>query len=151
MKRTPWKKKPLKFEEGKWNGFKRSPMKRSSRPLNKVGKQGKENARADRLSKRELIKKGIDCCQLCGRTIGLSRSHDNKRRYESDLTRVALLCIFPCHSFIELKLDAETRQKVNSFIIDTDLEGEAKFEAVLKLLPENKAQEMYESIVNYNG
>lgn len=126
-------------------------MQRSTKPMKKIGKQGKQNARADATTKRELIKKGIDCCQLCGRTIGLSRSHSNKRRFESDLTRIALLCTFPCHNYIELKLDSDTRRIVNYFIIDTNLEGEAKFEAIVQLIPEEKRQEFISAIIDYKG
>lgn len=147
MKRSPWKKKLPQFEEGKWNGFKRSPMKRSTKPMNKVGKQGKINAKADRESKKILERADITCCQLCGRNIGLGRSHSNKRRYESDLVRVALLCNFPCHNFIEHKLDSNTRKAVNDFIIDTDLEGLYKFDEVVKLIPEEKRAKFISAIM----
>ncbi len=149
VKRTPWKRKPPK--EGTWNGFKRTLLQRSIKPLNKIGKQGKKNARADAISKRELVKKGIDCCQLCGRTFGLSRSHSNKRRHENDLTNIALLCIFPCHTFIEYELNSEVRREVNDFIIQTNLEGESKFEAVVKLIPEEKRAKFISAIMDYKG
>lgn len=126
MKRTPFKKKPYIW-------------KRSSKPMNKVGKKGKLNVKADRDSKQTFIKQGMDCCQLCGRTGALSRSHSLKRRFDQDLTRVALLCIFVCHSFIELELDSDTRERINEFVIDTTLEGEDKFNAVLKMMPLDKA------------
>jgi hypothetical protein len=137
VKRTPWKRKPP-AEGG--NGLKRSPMKRSNKPMKKVGRKGKLNAKADKNSKAEFERRGIDYCQLCGTLSALSRSHSYKKRFDQDLERVALLCIFRCHTFIELELDAETRASINEFIIDTNLEGEAKFEAVLKLMPENKVK-----------
>jgi hypothetical protein len=108
--------------------------------MKKIGAKGKLNAKADKNSKAEFERRGIDYCQLCGTLSALSRSHSYKKRHEQDLERVALLCIFRCHAFIELELDAETRANVNEFIIDTNLEGEAKFDAVLKLMPEEKGK-----------
>lgn len=140
MKRTPFKRKPISEQK---------PMKRS--PMRKVGKKGKINAKADKESKADLSRKGIDYCQLCGRNIGLGRSHSHKRRHETNLRRVALLCNFPCHNFIEHKLTKEERQVINDFIIDTDFEGEYKFQKVLELLPPEKATKMRDTILNYNG
>lgn len=135
MKRSEWKRKPYVW-------------KKSTKPMNKVGKQGKKNAKADKISKAELERKGIDCCQCCGRTSGTGRSHSNKRRHSKDLTRVALLCNFPCHNFIEYRLDAETREIVNDFIIDTNLEGIYKFEAIVALLPEDRKAEFIRKVVS---
>lgn len=131
MKRSEWKRKPTQM--------KRTVMKQ-------IGKQGRKNAKADKTSKSDLERRGINCCQLCGRTVALGRSHSNKRRHSKDLTRVALLCNEPCHRFIEYRLGSEIREMVNDFIIDTDLEGIYKFEAVLALLPKEKAAEMEATI-----
>ena len=132
MKRTPWKRDPEKYK-----GLKRTPMKRSTKPMKKIGARGKINAKDDRATKKEFERKGLDCCQLCGRTGALSRSHSLNKRFGP--SRVALLCIFICHKFIELELDHDTRERVNEFIIDTTLEGEDKFIEACKLMPEDKA------------
>lgn len=135
MKRSPWKRKP-------------STWKRSTTPMNKVGARGKANVKADKFTKSELEKKGINYCQLCGSGLGLGRSHSYKRRHSKDLDRVALLCNFPCHNFIELRLDAETQAKVNDYIIDSTLEGEFKFAEIVKMIPENLREEFVDKIIN---
>lgn len=77
---------------------------------------------------------------MCGSTEALSNSHthNSDRRDVDSIT--ALLCIWPCHDFLQ-KLTAEERVAVNSYLIETNLEGEAKFEAVLTLLPNEKAEQ----------
>jgi hypothetical protein len=128
MKRTPFKKKPYVW-------------KRSEKPMNKVGRRGKANAKSNRETKADLQKSGIDYCQLCGSGLGLGRSHSYKKRHSKDPNRVALLCNFPCHNFIELRLGAVDRAIVNDFIIDTNLEGEYKFAKIVELIPEDLREE----------
>lgn len=134
MKRTPWKKSS-------------KPWKRSTTSMNKVGPKGKINARADRETKAGFEKSGISYCQLCGSGLGLSRSHSYKKRHSKDLNRAALLCIDPCHKFIEERLDAETRAAVNDYIIDSTLEGEYKFAEIVKMIPENRREEFITKIL----
>jgi hypothetical protein len=134
MKRSPWKRKPYTW-------------KRSTTPMNKVGRQGKLNAKADKETKAKLEKEGIDYCQLCGRNINLSRSHSYKKRYRKDRNRIALLCIDPCHKFIEERLDAETRTRVNDYIMDSTLEGEFKFAKIVEMIPEDRREEFVTKIL----
>lgn len=135
MKRTPFKKPDKPYV---W--------KKPTKPMNKVGRKGKQNAKSDKTTKAELVKKGIDCCQLCGRNSWLSRSHSYKKRFNTDNDRIALLCVTPCHNFIELRLDAETRVLVNDFLIDTNLEGEDRFNAVVEMIPESLQEEFIRKI-----
>ena len=118
----------------------------SKKPMNRVGKQGKANAKADKISKAEAERKSITYCQLCGSNYNPSRSHSHKRRHEQDLTRVAILCITPCHEFLENKLDHETRARINDFIIDTDYEGEYKFNKIVEMIPEHLREEFVRKI-----
>lgn len=134
MKRSVWKKKPYTW-------------KRSTKPLNKVGRKGKINVKADKETKAGFEKAGIDYCQLCGRTIRLSRSHSYKKWHSKDLNRAALLCTDPCHKFLEERLDAETRTIVNDYIIDSTLEGEFKFAEIVKLIPEERREEFVAKIL----
>lgn len=116
--------------------------------MNKVGRKGKENAKSNRETKAQLEKGGIEYCQLCGSGLGLGRSHSYKKRHSKDPNRIALLCNFPCHNFIELRLDAETRTKVNDYIIDSTLEGEFKFAEIVKMIPEDLREEFVNAIIN---
>lgn len=135
MKRSPWKRKPYTW-------------KRSTTPMNKVGPKGRANAKSNRETKAQLEKDGIEYCQLCGSGLGLGRSHSYKKRHSKDPNRVALLCNFPCHNFIELRLDAETQVLVNDYIIDSTLEGEFKFAEIVKMIPEHLRDEFIDKIIN---
>src|SRR5438105_3904214 len=88
-------------------------FKPRTKPMNKIGKQGKKNAAANRETKKQFIKKDIRHCQLCGRGTAMSNSHSQNRDYKPDLTRSALLCIWPCHQFLELECNHEEREAVN--------------------------------------
>lgn len=76
---------------------------------------------------------------MCGSTEGLSNSHSRSSDRRLDEARTALLCIWPCHQFLELECTHEEREAVNEFLIETSLEGLDKAEAAFKLIPTEKA------------
>ncbi len=63
----------------------------------------KQNRKWDRELKAEWASKGIDRCEQCFGTFGLSLAHSKKRRFiytREDYWEVALLCQL-CHENIE--------------------------------------------------
>lgn len=78
---------------------------------------------------------------MCGSTQALSNSHSQNKDRREDEAKTALLCIWPCHQFLELKCTHEERRAVNDFLIETTLEGSYKAEEAFNLLPGEKAHE----------
>lgn len=115
--------------------------------MNRIGKGGRRNAAANKITHARFVKEGIDCCQLCGRTGDLSNSHSENADRRNNPTKTALLCIFRCHQFLELKCNHEERKAVNDFVITTTLEGEDRFNEAMKLLPPDKAAKFRETVL----
>lgn len=118
-----------------WNKSGKKP-----KPMNKVGKGGRRTTKSNKQNKDRFIREGIDRCQLCGSDSSLSNSHSKKEDRRDENAKTALLCIWPCHQFLELKCTAEERRAINEFLIETTLEGWDKFKGAVAFLPTAKAQ-----------
>lgn len=106
--------------------------KASPKPLNKVGKKGKEDMEAREENKKEMEEMGITECEIqfpdiCWKNNALTFAHPAKRRKltKEDLRRVIVACT-PCHQVIE-KWPAEKMEAfVNEIIKKRDLRLDKK-------------------------
>jgi hypothetical protein len=124
----------------------RAAKRQAAKPMNKQGKGGRRTNTQNAKNKKRFIQEGITRCQLCGSDQALSNSHSRSEDRRLESAKTALLCIWPCHQFLELHCTHEEREAVNEFLIETNLEGHAKFIEVCRLLPAAKAWKLEEAL-----
>lgn len=72
------------------------------KPMNKIGRRGRMNAKANVAGDKVIAQHGIQWCELnlpgCQGSFGLTRAHRKPRRYcdADELQKYALAC-FSCH------------------------------------------------------
>lgn len=85
----------------------RTPLPRSTKPMNKLGKKGKAWMKARRQLNQEYEAKGITSCELrfegCWGNNANYYAHGRKRRHlkDDELKTLTILACNPCHDRIE--------------------------------------------------
>lgn len=104
-RRTPLKAKKSLKRGGKLN---RKPMKRSRRPVNKIGRRTRDWRKAWRFLKPEFEKRGRTGCEFgfipheCRGPIDPCHSKKRNKMQGDDIYRVALGCRWVIHEFLDL-------------------------------------------------
>lgn len=68
--------------------------------------------------KQRFFNAGIVSCEMCGSTFGLSFAHSKKRRdiVGDEIDDCALLCVDPCHNWVEKLSHAEMFRVIQQII-----------------------------------